>query len=99
MLAELVYRCSVELDFIPGSDVELICPKVELMGRFVIIVESVFFVLRGEVDHTRESDIGLGCVGRPIDGVALGGLNVMEPFIDVTNRTWKTVVLLHRLSK
>jgi hypothetical protein len=40
-----------------------------------------------------------GGVGRPVDGVALGGLRVIEPFIDVTNGTWKLVALLHRLSK
>jgi hypothetical protein len=73
ILAELVRRYSVELgsifndpwlvirlDFILGSDIELICPRVVLTGRFVIIVEFVFYILRGEVDYTRESGIGLG---------------------------------------
>lgn len=112
MLAELVYRCSVELgsifndpwlvsgpDFIPESDVVLICPGVELTGSIVITVESMLHVLRGEVDHTRESGVGLGSVGRPVDGVAPGGLRVMKPFIDVTNGTWKPVALLHWLSE
>lgn len=112
MLTELVYQYSVELGSIfndpwlviglysiLGSDVELICPGLILTGRFVIIVESVFHILRSEVDHTRESGIGLGSVGRPVDGVAPGGLRVMEPFIDVMNGTWKPVALLHRFSK
>lgn len=112
MLAELVYRCSVEPGsifnypwlvigpyFIPGSDVELICPGSFTKGSLVILVECILHVLSGEVDHTRESGIGLGSVGLPVDGVAPGRLTVMEPLIDVLHVIWKPVVLLHRLSK